>query len=97
MVEDRAIGDPFAGAAKAKPRFSVSKAISFLTGSRKVLRYFFAARRKFASPDFLSIAINASRVARKKVSLTVMAKPDNVAMWAPPQAGSVHCVYGIWS
>lgn len=84
---------PIADRATAKPRFSVSNAIAFLTGSGRALRYFYACRRKFISPDFLSIAVDASRISRKKVLLSVMALPTNAAMWAPPQVGIAHCAW----
>lgn len=88
-IGDMAIDDdPLVARSANKPKFSVSRALCFLTGSTRVLRYFYAGRRMFGSPRFLSLAVDASRVSRKKMLLTAMALPTNIAMWAPPQAPS---------
>lgn len=75
-----------------KPHFSVARAVSFMHGGRKLIKYFLAGRRAFAKATFVSMAVDASRVARRKTLLGVLALPGNVAMWATPQAtGGLAC------
>lgn len=64
---------------------------------QKLFRYFMAGRAAFDVDrrtewnDFgagvsQSVAIDASRVSKRKVNLVLLAREDNTAMWAPPQA-----------
>lgn len=78
-------GGPRNVVGKAGNKFSICKAVSFISGGRKLLKYFMSARRAFSRPQFLSVAVDASRIARKGMLLTVLALSSNLAMWAPPQ------------
>lgn len=49
-------------------------------------RYFLAGRQSFEGQQSLSCAIDASRVGKKGVTLIAIARGNNAAMWAPPQA-----------
>lgn len=71
----------------AAPKFKLSSAVAFLSGDRKVIKYFLAGRQAFhRNVQFLGAAVDASRVARKKVLVTVLTQPSNLCFWAPPQA-----------
>lgn len=63
----------------------VQMAAAFQAGGRRMLRYFFCARKMFKSAQFLGLSVDASRVARKNVLLGVLTVPENIGAWCPPQ------------
>lgn len=53
---------------------------------QRLQRYFFVGRSVFEDAGCISLAVDASRVSKQAVTLVAICRPDNQAMWAPPQA-----------
>jgi hypothetical protein len=65
----------------------------------QVLKYMLAGRKVFSDSSCISLAIDASRVAKKKKLVGLVGSPNNKVMFAPPVARAlVHlhvCVMGV--
>lgn len=76
------------GPTPGRASLMVRMAAAFQAGGRRMLRYFFCARKVFKAPQYLGLSVDASRVARKNVLLGAITTPENVGAWCPPQVAS---------
>lgn len=52
----------------------------------RICQYFFAGRRHFSQVGTCSMCVDASRIGKRQCMVAAIARPDNIMMWAPPQA-----------
>ena len=64
--------------------------MSVRRGEKAVAKYFLASRRVFADPQHLHISLDASNIARKSITVGVIALPTNIGAVYPPQVLQEH-------
>lgn len=67
-------------------KFSKMVRLAGAADSRLVLKYFWACRQHFHNQQFVSFALDFSRVSRRSVCVGAISTPDNTIAWSPPQA-----------
>ena len=82
---------PGHGGSKAVGKSGISKNSFFFwrewrKREKLIWKYWLASRRVFQKPDFLSVSLDGSRVAKKGMIYGMLVHPDGVAMWTCPQA-----------
>ena len=84
--DDMGLGPDDDGDAQLAKGWSVRVVGALQSGRRRMLRYYYAARRTFQTPKYLSMSVDGSRLARKSLLVGAICTPSNEAAWCPPQA-----------